>query len=197
MLAEKLPDSVVVEAAGVGYQIFVPASVPERLPRIGEEVKIHTYFSVREDAMTLFGFLNKQDLEMFRMLICVNGIGPKSALGILSALTPDELRLAVVSGDAKKIAKAPGVGSKTAQRILLDLKDKIKAEDLLSVDTGIPDTAAELSGVSEAGKEAVAALAALGYSASEAAAAVRKVNVTENMTSEDVLKAALRHLAFL
>ena len=131
------------------------------------------------------------------MLIGVNGVGPKSALGILAALKPDVLRLAVISGDAKAISKAPGVGSKTAQRIILDLKDKIKAEDiLLGGESSVPEVI-EVHGVGETGKEAVEALTALGYSASEATGAVRKVAITESMTAEDVLKAALRHLAFL
>ena len=124
-LEEKREDSVVVEAGNIGYRIFIPSSVLGELPGLGEEVKIYTYFSVREDGMSLFGFLSRQDLEMFRQLIGVNGVGPKSALGILSALKPDVLRLAVISGDAKAISKAPGVGAKTAQRIILDLKDKI------------------------------------------------------------------------
>ena len=196
-LAEKLEDSAIVEAGGIGYRIYVPSSVLSELPRLGETVKIYTYFSVREDSVSLYGFMSRQDMEMFRQLIGVNGVGPKSALGILSALKPDALRLAVISGDAKAIAKAPGVGSKTAQRIILDLKDKIKAEDLL--DGGYEDLSvhAEVSGVGEVGKEAVEALTALGYSASEAAGAVRKVAITETLTAEDVLKAALRHLAFL
>lgn len=196
-LAEKLEDSAIVEAGGIGYRIFVPASVLSELPRLGENVKIYTYFSVREDSVSLYGFMSRQDMEMFRQLIGVNGVGPKSALGILSALKPDALRLAVISGDAKAISKAPGVGSKTAQRIILDLKDKIKAEDV--VDSGYEDFSAhaEVSGVGEVGKEAVDALTALGYSASEAAGVVRKVVITETMTAEDVLKAALRHLAFL
>ena len=196
-LAEKLEDSAIVEAGGIGYRIYVPSSVLSELPRLGETVKIYTYFSVREDSVSLYGFMSRQDMEMFRQLIGVNGVGPKSALGILSALKPDALRLAVISGEAKAISKAPGVGSKTAQRIILDLKDKIKAEDLL--DGGYEDLSvhAEVSGVGEVGKEAVEALTALGYSASEAAGAVRKVAITETMTAEDVLKAALRHLAFL
>lgn len=197
-LEEKLEDSVVVETGGIGYRIFVPASVYAELPRLGEIVKIYTYFNVREDAVNLFGFLSRQDLEMFRMLIGVNGVGPKSALGILAALKPDALRLAVISGDAKALSKAPGVGSKTAQRIILDLKDKIKAEDLLyGMDSAASADAVEIHGVGEVGKEAVEALTALGYSASEAAGAVRKVTITETMTAEDVLKAALRHLAFI
>lgn len=197
-LAEKNEDSAVVEAHGVGYQIFVPMPVLSELPPLGESVKIYTYFSVREDGMSLFGFLSRQDLAMFKQLIGVNGIGPKSALGILSALRPDVLRMAVASGDAKTISRAPGVGPKTAQRIILDLKDKIRPEDVLA--GGLEESLAvpeEISGVGQAGKEAVEALTALGYSAAEAAGAVKKVKITEEMTAEDVLKGALRHLAFL
>ena len=160
-------------------------------------MKIYTYFSVREDAMSLYGFLSRQDLEMFRQLIGVNGVGPKSALGILSALSPDVLRLAVLSGDAKAISKAPGVGSKTAQRIILDLKDKVKAEDILDGYTEQVSGHGEVSNVGAIGKEAIEALTALGYSASEASGVVKKVTITESMTAEDVLKAALKHLAFL
>ena len=196
-LAEKFEDSVVVETGGIGYRVFVPTSVLETLPKTGDTVKIYTYFSVREDAMSLYGFLSRQDLEMFRQLIGVNGVGPKSALGILSALSPDTLRLAVISGDAKAISKAPGVGSKTAQRIILDLKDKVKAEDILDGVTEPVSGHAEVSGIGEIGKEAIEALTALGYSASEASGVVKKVKITENMTAEDVLKAALKHLAFL
>ena len=197
-LAEKNEDSAVVEAHGVGYQIFVPVPVLSELPPLGESVKIYTYFSVREDGMSLFGFLSRQDLAMFKQLIGVNGIGPKSALGILSALRPDVLRMAVASGDAKTISRAPGVDPKTAQRIILDLKDKIRPEDVLA--GGLEESLAvpeEISGVGQAGKEAVEALTALGYSAAEAAGAVKKVKITEEMTAEDVLKGALRHLAFL
>ena len=197
-LAEKNEDSAVVEAHGVGYQIFVPVPVLSELPPPGESVKIYTYFSVREDGMSLFGFLSRQDLAMFKQLIGINGIGPKSALGILSALRPDVLRMAVASGDAKTISRAPGVGPKTAQRIILDLKDKIRPEDVLA--GGLEESLAvpeEISGVGQAGKEAVEALTALGYSAAEAAGAVKKVKITEEMTAEDVLKGALRHLAFL
>lgn len=197
-LAEKNEDSAVVEAHGVGYQIFVPVPVLSELPPLGESVKIYTYFSVREDGMSLFGFLSRQDLAMFKQLIGVNGIGPKSALGILSALRPDVLRMAVASGDAKTISRAPGVGPKTAQRIILDLKDKIRPEDVLA--GGLEESLAvpeEIFGVGQAGKEAVEALTALGYSAAEAAGAVKKVKITEEMTAEDVLKGALRHLAFL
>lgn len=194
---EKLEDAVVVEAGNIGFHIFVPTSVLEVLPALGEEVKIHTYFQVREDAMVLFGFLNRQDLEIFKKLLGVNGVGPKSALGILSALRPDEFRMAIVSADAKLISKAPGIGSKTAQRIILDLKDKIRAEDILLSVSDVQVSGGDLNGVGEVGKEAVEALTSLGYSGSEAARAVKKVTITEDMTAEDVLKGALKHLAFL
>lgn len=198
LLAEKTVDSAIVEANGIGYQIFVPASVLSALPKLGTEVKLYTYFSVTDAGVSLFGFLEKQDQQMFKQLIGVNGIGPRSAVGILSALRPDELRMAVVTGDVKMLSRAPGIGSKTAQRIILDLKDKVDIEEVL---TGLADgdgsaSRAEVSGIGDVGKEAVEALTALGFSAGEAAGAVRKVTVTEQMTSEDVLKAALAHLAF-
>ena len=201
-LAEKNEESAVVEAHGVGYQIFVPVPVLSELPPLGESVKIYTYFSVREDGMSLFGFLSRQDLAMFKQLIGINGIGPKSALGILSALRPDVLRMAVASGDAKTISRAPGVGPKTAQRIILDLKDKISMDDVLgnmalSGDSGMGPAAASMAGLAEAAKEAVQALVALGYTNTEASRAVKQVEVAEGMTSEDVLKASLKHLSFL
>lgn len=194
-LAEVLADSIVVEAGTIGFQIYVPLSVVEALPGTGAEVTIYTYMQVREDAMNLYGFLSRQDLDMFKQLIGVNGIGPKGALGILSSLRPDDLRLAIISGDAKAISKAPGVGTKTAQRVILDLKDKVSAQDILtSVESGSSPVDESFKA---AGKEAVEALMALGYSNLEASKAVRQVSVTEQMTSEDVLKASLKYLAFL
>ncbi len=194
-LAEIFEDTVVIESGNVGFEIHVPLSVLEKLPGIGVEIKLYTYFQVREDAMCLFGFLNRQDLQMFQQLISVNGIGPKGALGILSALRPEELRRAIISGDAKAISKAPGVGAKTAQRIILDLKDKIDLAEILP--SGFTESADKVilsGGVTE---EALEALTALGYSAAEAGRAVRQVEVTESMTVEDVLKASLKHLAFI
>lgn len=191
-------DLIIIEAASVGYHIYVPLSVLEALPRIGEEVLIHTYLQVREDAMTLYGFLGRQDLKMFGRLLGVNGVGPKAALGILSTLRPDDLRLAIMAGDAKAISRAPGIGAKTAQRIILDLKDRIKPEEILpgqtvmsaaGLDSG---AAARTEGVSS---DAVEALVTLGYSMSEAVKAVRQVEVTPAMTAESVLKASLKYLA--
>ena len=195
ILAEKAKDRIVVESGMMGIGIFVPMSVLEVLPPLGEEVKIYTHLQVREDDMSLYGFLSRSDLEMFRQLLGVNGIGPKGALGILSALRPEDLRLAVMTGDAKAISRA-----KTAQRIILDLKDKVQAEDLLTplLDGSAAVSPAAGNGLSgNAAKEAVEALVALGYTNAEAVKAVKSANVTEEMDSEAVLKASLKYLAFL
>lgn len=196
LLAAIESDVIIVEAGALGYAIHVPLSLLDQLPGIGREVLIYTYFQVREDAMTLYGFLNRQDRDMFRQLIGVNGIGPKAALGILSAMTPDDLRMAIVTGDAKAIAKAPGVGPKTAGRLILDLKDKVSVEDVLDHLGGTAQTgdAAMGAGLSEAAKEAVSALIALGYTSGEASKAVKQAAVGEDMTAEDVLKASLHYL---
>lgn len=201
-LMEVSGDIIVIEAGNVGLEIRVPVSLLDQLPGTGEIVKIYTYFQVREDAMSLYGFLHRQDREMFQQLLGVTGIGPKGALGILSAMRPDDLRLAIISGDAKAISRAPGIGIKTAQRVILDLKDKISPDDLFTVlgdgensDEAGASAAADVRG--DAVREAVQALVALGYSNMEAARAVRKAEVTEDMTAEDVLKASLRHLSFL
>jgi Holliday junction DNA helicase RuvA subunit len=128
-LEETGEDYIVVEAGGIGYQIFTTGQTFQYLPSMGEEVKVYTYLHVREDAMILFGFLTKDDLFVFRLLLGVSGIGPKGALAILSVMTTDDLRFAVLGDDAKAIAKAPGVGAKTAQRLILELKDKLSLED--------------------------------------------------------------------
>lgn len=196
-------DTIVVEAGGVGLSVHVPVSLLPELPDLGTEVTVHTYFQVREDAMTLYGFLHRQDRDMFKQLIGVNGIGPKGALGILSALSPDALRLAIVSEDVKALSKSPGIGAKTAQRLILDLKDRIPMEGVLAKLADAPGEGTVSPGgalaleLEEAAKEAVQALVALGYSNMEAVRAVKQVEVSEGMTAEDVLKASLKHLSFL
>ena len=194
-LVDIFEDTVIIEAGYIGLEIHVPLSVLDRLPGIGMETILYTYFQVREDVMCLYGFLNRQDLRMFKQLISVSGIGPKGALGVLSAMTPDDLRVAIISGDAKAISRAPGIGVKTAQRVILDLKDKIDMAEVLPAQFA----AAEGPEISAGGvaKEAIEALVALGYSQTEANRAVGKVEVSDDMTSEDVLKASLKHLAFL
>lgn len=187
---------IVVDNQGIGYQMQVSARLMEELPMIGTEVKIYTYLNVKEDAMSLFGFLSKDDLNIFKLLLAVNGIGPKGALAVLSVLSADDLRFAVVGGDAKAIAKAPGIGAKTAQRVILELKDKLNIEDVFEKadqTADIPVKAADQT----AKNEAIQALTALGYSASEALSAVSKLEITEDMDTEDILKAALKQMAFL
>lgn len=198
-LVEVLENVIVVEAGSIGWNIHVPLSVLDRLPRTGEEVQIYTSFQVREDSMTLYGFLTRQDLEMFGMLLGVNGIGPKAALGILSALRPEDLRMAIISEDAKSIARAPGIGPKTAKRLILDLKDKIRMEDIVPGGVSATDMAPEGAAASfpapeGAAREAIEALVALGYSLSEASKAVRQVPGDGEMTAEAVLKASLKYL---
>ena len=197
-LTEVLEDRIVVETGPIGLSVFVPGSVLDELPGIGSKVTVYTYFQVREDAMSLYGFLHKQDRDMFKQLIGVNGIGPKAALGILSVLRPDDLRLAIVSGDVKALTRAPGVGARTAQRLILDLKDKVTMDEVVERLAFSREEAANAgAGMAEAAKEAVQALVALGYSNMEASRAVGKVELTEDMDSEAVLKASLRHLSFL
>ena len=124
-------DRIVVENNGVGFEILVPGSVVGALPQVGNEVKIYTYTYVREDALQLYGFLTRDELDMFKLLITVSGIGPKGALGILTVMDADTLRFAILSDDSKSIAKAPGIGAKTASKLILELKDKCHLEDML------------------------------------------------------------------
>ena len=199
-LTEIRGDMIVIEAGPVGLEVRVPLSLLDELPKVGEEVKIYTYFQVREDSMCLYGFLSRQDREMFQQLLGVNGVGPKGALGILSALRPDDLRLAILSGDAKAISRAPGIGVKTAQRVILDLKDKVSADDILSSVAEDGESSGDISWQGSGGdavKEAIQALVALGYTNAEAARAVRRTEVTDTMTAEEILKASLRYLSFL
>lgn len=196
ILTDMETERVVVEAGGIGYNIYTTGQTFDYLPSIGEEVKLYTYLNVREDAMVLYGFLTKDDLRVFKLLIGVNGIGPKGALAILSVMTTDDLRFAVLGDDAKAIAKAPGVGAKTAQRLILELKDKLSLEDafeqkLAHAEEQTKDT------VKGTKNEAVQALVALGYSSSEALKALNGIEITEETDVEDILKAALKNMAFL
>ena len=197
ILTDQDEETIAVEAAGVGYNIYTTGQTFQALPPIGSEVKIYTYLQVREDAMTLFGFLTKDDLKVFKLLLGVNGIGPKGAIGILSVMTTDDLRFAVLADDAKAIAKAPGVGNKTAQRLILELKDKLSLEEAFEQKLAHTAQSEEAHTTSGMQNEAVQALVALGYSSSEALKAVSAVELTEQMDTEALLKAALKKMAFL
>ena len=187
----------IVDVNGVGYGIYMPQQALSLLPPLGQQVKIHTYLNIREDAMQLFGFLTKEDLNVFRLLIGVNGIGPKAGLNILSCLSPDELRFAVLSGDAKAISATPGIGKKTAEKLILELKDKLNIEDMLEHAAHGGDSEDLASGTDTASNtmqaEAVQALTALGYGSAESLRAVKKSS-PECSSVEDILKEALKFL---
>jgi Holliday junction DNA helicase RuvA len=198
-IADITEDNLVLECNNIGYNIRIPYSVAQKLPGIGATVKIYTYTSVREDAFNLFGFLSRDDLEIYKMLIAVNGIGPKGALSILSAMSADDLRFAIISGDSKAISKAQGIGNKSAERIILELKDKIK---MFSIEDASDNIA--VSGViagndmsNPARNEAIEALTALGYSPTEALKAIKQVEISEDMDSGAILKAALKFIGTL
>ena len=187
-------ENVVIDTGNIGYNLKISTGTAARLPGIGAEVKLYTYTCVREDSFSLFGFLSRDDLEIFKKLITVNGIGPKGGLAILSVMTADSLRFAIRSGDAVSIAKAPGIGKKTAERVILDLKDNISLEDTLVH----REMQAELhpfgQAQSHAQNEAVEALVALGYSGQDALQAVKGVMITEDMDVETILKLALKNM---
>lgn len=194
-LAALEDDKVIVDVGGVGYGIYMSGKSMACLPPAGSEVKIHTYMNVKEDCMQLFGFLTRDDLNVFKQVITVSGIGPKGGLSILSQLSADDLRFAVMSGDSKAISAAPGIGKKTAEKLILELKDKLKIEDVLehSMDSS---SVSSLPSGSAMQSEAVQALVALGYGNTEAMKAVRQVEITEDMTVETVLKQALKYMMF-
>lgn len=194
-LVEVTENSIVLDHQGMGFSIMMPGSILDKLPQIGSELKVHTYLYVKEDILDLYGFLTRDDLKIFKLLITVNGIGPKGALAILSALSPDDLRFAVLAGDAKTISKAPGIGSKTAQKLIIELKDKLKIEDVL--DGAGEGYISQDNMADTASAEAVMALTSLGYSAADATRAVRMVENVQSMDSEAILKAALKKLAFM
>ena len=183
-------DKVIVDVGGVGYGIYMAGTAMGRLPALGKEVKIHTHLHVKEDLMQLYGFLTRDELRVFRLLIGVSG------LGILSALGPDDLRFAVASNDVKAIQAAPGIGKKTAEKLILELKDKLKLEDALeNAANAVQNTADTSAGMAnEMTGEAVQALVALGYGNTEALKAVRQVEITEEMSVEDVLRQSLKYM---
>ena len=189
-IIEKEPENLIVEANQIGYNIHIVPGMLPRFPEVGQMVKIYTYTSVREDAFWLYGFTSKEELNLFKLLITVSGIGPKGAMGILSVMDVDTLRLAILSQDAKMIAKAPGVGSKSASRIVLELKDKVKPEDVIGSSSASEDTSA----VAVVRQEASEALVALGYTVSDAYRVLQQIEIAEETTVETVIKAALRKM---
>lgn len=187
-------DSVVLDVGGIGYNVKISADTATKLPGIGETVKLYTYTCVREDAFLLYGFLSRNDLDIFKKCITVNGIGPKGAQAILSVMDADSLRFAIMSGDTKAIAKAPGIGAKTAERLILDLKDKIKIDDTMIAREIAATAAGNAFAETPEKQEAVAALVSLGYGQAESLKAVNAIEGIENMDSGAILKAALKKM---
>lgn len=194
-LTEVFDDIIIVESSNIGYNIRVPASLISNIPKVGTNIKVYTYLYVREDALSLYGFMTRDDLNVFKLLISVNGIGPKGALGILSTITPNELRYAVLSDDVKLISSSPGIGVKTAQKLIIELKDKLKLEDVFENQLSIDDNIGNATN-SDGKNEAIQALVALGYGSNEAIRAVKQVDDQIYKDPEKILKEALKKLAF-
>lgn len=184
------PEGIVLDHDGIGYEIGLPQSSLSQLRR-QMQLRVYTYLQVRDDGFSLFGFLKREDLDLFKLLIGVGGIGPKGALSILGVLSVDQLRFAIAAGDDKTIAQAPGIGKKTAQRVILDLRDKIDFTQILEAQL---DSKASDSSSDDIRGEAILALNALGYSSVEALQAIRDLDIS-SMSVEDLIRAGLKELA--
>jgi Holliday junction DNA helicase RuvA len=188
-LGDILPDGAIVDVHGVGYRVYMPSSAVAKLPKRGSQVRMHTHTHVREDAITLYGFFSGDEREMFEVLIGVNGIGPKNALAILGANTPGALRRSVVAEDVAALTAIPGIGKKTAARIVLELKEKLALPDLAIVPNGDPAVRARLAEVRDA-------LLQLGYTTTEARDAMERIDLDgDEESTESLLRVALKELA--
>ncbi len=188
-LEEKSNGYVVIEAGGIGYKIFMSNKAIGILGETDTVVKVHTYYYVREDNISLYGFVNKEELTMFELLLSVSGIGAKSAITMLSNIEPSSFALAVITNDIKKLTKIPGIGSKTAQRIVLELKDKLKAENNI---TKLEETEIEIKD-DNMSNEAIAALQILGYNRKEIDEVINKIDIS-SMSTEEIIRASLKFL---
>lgn len=182
-------DNIIIDSNGIGYVIFMPIQDIERIKEVKGEITVHTYHYVREDQQLLYGFYNKEALTLFKNLIGVSGVGPKAALAILSAISPSDLILAVISGDEKTISKAQGIGKKSAQRIILELRDKFKK---LNVETPFELIGSQSEKANSKVNDAIEGLLALGYTKAEASKVLNKIDV--NLSLEDIIKEALKLL---
>ena len=189
-LAIKANDYVVIDVNGVGYKIFMSGTAIDRLGEIDEIIKVYTHYYVREDNISLYGFITNEELRMFELLLSVSGIGAKSAIAMLSAISPSEFALSVISNDESKLTKIPGIGKKTAARIILELKDKLKTEEAITKDEKVGKAVAK----EEEESEAVAALQVLGYNKKEIEKALEQID-TKNLGLEETIKLGLKYLA--
>jgi Holliday junction DNA helicase RuvA len=186
-IEEVSTDSILIDCNGVGYKVFMPSNQIEKIKSIQGRIKVHTYYYVREDQVNLYGFMDKEGLNMFNMLIGVSGVGPKAALSILSAVPPSSLILSIITEDEKSLCKAQGVGKKMSQRIILELRDKLKNYNIAS---SLPESD-EVYGENETA-EALGALMTLGYTKQEAAGALNKID--KSLAIEEKVKQALKLL---
>jgi Holliday junction DNA helicase RuvA len=188
-------DCVVIDTGSIGYEVKISTGTVNLLPGIGQEIRLYTYTHVREDLFQLYGFLTRDDMDIFKQLISVSGVGPKGGLQVLSVMSADDLRFAIISADAKAIAKAPGIGARTAERIILDLKGKVSIDDtLIGKESNAYGNIGSSALESSAKNEAIEALVALGYGATEAMKAVKNVTAAADADTETILKAALKNL---
>jgi len=195
ILEIKTKGYIVIDVGGIGYKIFMPESTITKVGNIGETIKIHTFMRVREDDISLFGFLNNEELRLFELLLSVSGIGAKGALTILSNISPSQFALAVISNDVAILKKVPGIGPKTAQRAILELKDKLKKEEEITTNEGEEGIAIkEVIKEDEKVSEAVSALQVLGYSRREISEALQKIDVN-SLNVEDIIRKCLGNLA--
>ena len=194
ILSEISDDGVIIEVNGIGYNILMPSNKIYELSDIGNEVKLYTYTCVREDAFSLYGFITNDELKLFKLLITVSGIGPKGAMSILSVMNPSDVVSAILTGDSKFISSAPGVGKKTAERVILELQDKIQKMDIGYSAEMFNGKRSSNNEISDDAKDAIDALTALGYSNVEAKEAVLKAVSSNDANSEDILKNALKYL---
>lgn len=189
-LEEKSTDSIVVETVGIGYKIYVSEHTMAKLGEIGEKVKIYTHYHVREDNISLYGFMSNEELKMFELLLQVSGIGAKTAIAMLSNITPSKFALAIISNDLKTLTKIPGIGNKSAQRMVLELKDKLKTQTAIEDDEEETTPNDNSESINEAGQ----ALQILGYNKSEISKVFDKFD-THNLSTEELIKEALKRLA--
>lgn len=192
-LVNKGINDVIIETGGIGYRIFMPQNSIRNMPEIGQKVKVHTYYYVREDNISLYGFNNVEELRMFELLLSVSGIGAKSAIVMVSEINPSKFALDVISGDVSGLVKAPGIGNKTAQRIILELKDKLKTESAI-IKADMKEQESSVTDIGNNMEEALSALQVLGYQKKEAQNALGKIQ-TQDMSVEELIKRALNILS--
>mgnify|MGYP005763310899 FL=1 len=188
-LEAKNLDNVIVEIGGIGYKIFMSATSMDRLGEVGTEVKVHTYMRVREDDISLYGFCTNEELKMFEQLLGVSGVGAKVALSILANISPSSFALAIITGDLNTLKSLPGIGAKSAQRMILELKDKMKTQEAIETEFIPTKTAIK----NDKAKDAIEALQVLGYARRDIDLAISKINTNE-LSVEEIIKQGLKYL---